>query len=119
MRAHDFIIEDNTTFRDIPLRQLNKEKHDYKRRKASFERRQRLIPRMYANPGKELEQIELEKARLELAQQRAELAATHAEMKNEDSAAIGALAKSARQNSTKSAEKITSMARSQMRRKKK
>ena len=34
---------------------------------------------MYANPGKELERIELEKAWIELMQQKAELAATKAE----------------------------------------
>lgn len=119
MRVYESINEDKPQFRGSTLRQMNKDKYDYMRRKASFEKRQKLIPQMYANPVKEHERIELEKARLELAQQKAELAATQAEIKNETDTAIYDLAKSARKRSAEDDAKITSLARSQMRRKKK
>lgn len=118
MRAHEFISEEKSKFRGITLRQLNKEKHDYTRRKASLERRQRLIPLMYANPAIEIERIDLEKARLELEQQKVELAATKAEYRAETSAAISCMAKAGSEADQQSRSKISNLARTEMRRRK-
>jgi hypothetical protein len=82
MRARDFIKE----VRRVPpitLRHINKMKKDEAARQASFVRRQALLPIMFSNPAKQIEQIELEKARIELAQQQAELAATRAKANKE------------------------------------
>lgn len=118
MRAYEFINEGQTNFRGITLRQLNKEKHDFMRRKASLERRQRLIPLMYINPGKAHERLELEKSRLELEQQKAELAATKIETHAEVSKAISGMAKAGSEADQKDRSKVTDMAKTEMRRRK-
>ena len=118
MRAIEFIAETKPQFRGITLRQVHAAKHDYKRRKASFNERQKLIPQMYANPGKEQERIELEKARLVLAQQNAELATTEAEVKAETSDAISDMAKAGVDADQQGQSNVSDMARTEMRRRK-
>ena len=55
----------------ISLRHINALKKVKSARLAKAEKRNALVQIMYANPAKELEQIELEKARVELAQEKA------------------------------------------------
>ena len=76
MRAWEIITEDQTRRPEISLRHLNQLKHINRARTASLARQAALKRTMYANPAREHERIELEKARLELEQQKAELAAT-------------------------------------------
>ena len=118
MRAHEFINEGKSEFRGITLRQLNKEKHDYMRRKASLERRQRLIPIIYGNPGKAHEQLEFEKAQLELEQQKAELVAARREARIESDEAIVQLAKDGAKAGQVGRSKVADLARTEMRRRK-
>ncbi len=73
---------------------------------------------MYANPAKEHERIELEKARLELEQQKAELAATRAETRAQSHEAITDLADAGSEANQQGRDKVASMARAQMRRRK-
>ena len=74
---------------------------------------------MYASPAREHEQIELEKARLELEQQKAELAATRAEIQTKTKEAITDMADAGSKANQQSRAKVSSMAKAQMRRKKK
>ncbi len=118
MRAWEFITETKNRRLPISLRQLNGLKHEVRAREASLARRDRLVKIMYANPAKELERIDLEKARLELEQQEAELAATKAETQAETSMAISGMAKAGSKADQQSRSKISNMAQSEMRRRK-
>ncbi len=93
MRAHEFITEDQKRRPEISLRHLNHLKHMSRERAASLARQAKLKGILYANPAREHERIELEKARLELEQQKAELAATRAETKAQSHAAITGMAR--------------------------
>ncbi len=66
MRAHEFITEDQKRRPEISLRHLNHLKHINRARAASHARQAALKRTMYANPAREHERIELEKARLDL-----------------------------------------------------
>ena len=114
MRAHEFITEDQKRRPEISLRHLNHLKHINRARAASFARQAKLKGIMYANPAREHERIELEKARLELEQQKAELAATKAETRE----AITDMADAGSKANQQSRAKVASMARAQMRRRK-
>lgn len=118
MRAHEFINRGKKTFRGITPRQLNKEKRDYMRRKASLEQRQRLIPLMYANRGKAHERLEFEKARLDLELQMVELAKAKAEARAETLDAISGMAKAGAEAGRQGQSKVTSMARAEIRQRK-
>ena len=74
---------------------------------------------MNANPAREHERIELEKARLELEQQKAELAATRAEARAQSHEAITDMADAGSKASQQNKAKVASMAKAQMRRRKK
>ena len=119
MRAHEFITEDQKRRPEISLRHLNHLKHVNRARAASHARRDLLVRTMYANPAREHEQIELEKAQLELEKQKAELAATKADARAETSKAITGMARSGSKAEQQSRTKIASMAKAQMRRRKK
>ena len=119
MRAYEFDNEGKTTFRGITLRQLNREKRDYMRRKESLERRERLIPIMYGNPGKAHERLEFEKAQLELEHQKAELAAARREARTKSDEAIAELAIGGAKAGQTSRSKVTNMARAEMRQRRK
>jgi hypothetical protein len=118
MRAHEFILEQGSRNRGITLRQMNRAKHDYKRRKASLDRRKRLVRVMYTNPAKEHERIDLEKSRLELEQQKAELAATKANTQADLPMAISTMAKAGSEAEHQRRSKLSNMAKSEMRRRK-
>ena len=74
---------------------------------------------MYANPAREHERIELEKARLELEQQKADLAATRAEAEAETNEAITDMADVGSKAEQQDRRKDTNMAHTEMRRRKK
>ena len=119
MRAREFITEKQTRNPEISLRHLNHLKHEGRARAASHARRAALKRMMYASPAKEHERIELEKARLELEQQKAELAATRAETRSKNKEAIGDMAEAGAEANQQTRAKVASMARAQMRRRKK
>ena len=118
MRAHEFINEGKTRKPDISLRHLNRLKHINRARAASDARRLELKRIMYASPAWEHNQIELEKARLELAQQQAELAATKAEAQIKTGEAITDMADAGSKANQQSRNKVASMARPTIRKRK-
>ncbi len=79
MRAWEFITEDQDRTPEITLRSLNRQNREEKEKEASRQRHAALVRIMYADPDRELKQIELEKARLELEELSAEIAKTRAE----------------------------------------
>ena len=119
MRAWEFITETENSRPAISLRQLHGLKHEVRARDASRTRRDRLVKIMYANPAKELERIDLEKARLELEQQQVELASTKVEAQAKTSKAISGMAKAGSNTDQQSRSKISNMAQTEMRRRKK
>ena len=119
MRAHEFITENQKRGPEISLRHLNHLKHEGRARAASHARQAALKRMMYANPAREHERIELEKARLELEQQKVELAATKAQARSQSHEAITDMADAGTEADQQTRAKIASMARAQMRQKKK
>ncbi len=119
MRAWEIINEDQKRRPEISLRHLNQLKHMGRARAASFARQAALKRTMYANPAREHERIELEKARLELEQQKAELVATRAEAQAETSKTITDMAKAGTEAEQQDRKKVAGMARTEMRRRKK
>ncbi len=79
MRAWESLTEDRDRAPEITLRGLNRQNREEKEQEASHRRHAALVRIMYADPDRELKQIELEKARLELEELRAEIAKTRAE----------------------------------------
>ena len=79
MRAYEFITEDRDRASKITLRNINRWSREEKEKQASHRQHTKFVGIMYANPDRELKQIELEKARLELEELRAETAKTRAE----------------------------------------
>lgn len=118
MRAWEFITKTENSRPAISLRQLNDLKHEVRAREASRTRRDQLVRTMYANPGKELERIDLEKAQLELEQQQMELASTKVEAHAETTEAISGMAKAGSKACQQSRSEISNMARTEMRRRK-
>ncbi len=74
---------------------------------------------MYANREWAQEQIDLEKARLDLEQQRAEVAASKAETYSATREAIDDMVEAGSKANQKSQAKVTNMAKTAMRRRKK
>ena len=79
MRAWEFITEDRDRAPEITLRSINRWSREEKEKQASHRQHAKFLRFMYADPDRELKQIELEKARLELEELRAEIAKTRAE----------------------------------------
>ena len=65
MRAYEFFTETENRRPEISLHHVHYLKQERNRVAASHARRLPIIRKMYANPGKEHERIELEKACLE------------------------------------------------------
>ncbi len=93
-------------------------KHINRARAVSHARQAALKRNMYANPVREHERIQLEKARLELEQQKAELAATRAEIQAKTQEAITDMADAGSKSNQHSKAKVAAMAISQIRRRK-
>ncbi len=119
MRAREFITEPKTRRPEISLRHVHYLKQERNRVAASHARRLPIIRIMYTNTGKEHERIELEKARLELEQQKADLAAAKSDVQAETFKAISGKAKAGSKVNQPSRSKIASMAKTEMRRRKK
>lgn len=109
MRAWEIMTEANRR-PIVSLRHVNALKKLKSARLAKAEKRNALVQIMYANPAKELEQIELEKARIELAREKAELAATRAEAINANNEALARMAASGIQIRHDNHTKIEAMA---------
>jgi len=109
MRAYEIVAEANRS-PIISLRHINALKKLKWARLAKAEKRNALVQIMYANPAKELEQIELEKARIELAQEKAELAATRAEAISANRDVLARMAASGIRMRHDNEEKIEAMA---------
>ncbi len=122
MRAYEFINEEQGRMPTISLRHLDGLGKEESRRAAWHAKREPLVRAMYANPARELEQIELEKARMELEQQKTDLAISKVEIGGEAEAeaneAITAMAEAGSKADQQSRAKITGMARGEMRRRK-
>ncbi len=118
MRAWEIIKEDQKRRPEISLRHLNHLKHINRARAASHARQAALKRLMYANPAREHERLELEKARIDLEQQKAELAATKAETRAQSHEAITDMADAGSKANQQSRAKVTAMAKAQMRRRK-
>ncbi|MCR9175177.1 MAG: hypothetical protein NXI19_04150 [Alphaproteobacteria bacterium] len=105
MRAFEIITESRSE--PITLRQLNRLKHQAKRRQKLDDERAQLISVMYRDHQHDQEQLEFERAQMELAQLRAEISQTQAETRKLD-----------RDAGLKSQQRITAMAQSAMRKRK-
>ena len=119
MRAWEIITEANNRRPEISLRHVHYLKQERNRVVASHARRLPIIRKMYANPGKEHERIELEKAQLELEQQKAELAAARREARIESDEAVAELAMDGAKAGQVDRSKVANMAQTEMRRRKK
>ena len=119
MRAREFMTKAEARRPEMSLRHLNHLTREDRARAASDARRDLLVRTMYANPARQHEQIELEKARLELKQQKAELAATRAETQATKSKSISTMAKNGAEANQQDRSKVAGMARAEMRRRKK
>jgi len=87
MRAWEFMTETERQ-PDMTLQQINTAKKEMRHRQNEIDKRNALIPIMYANSTKELERIELEKAYIELEQLKTELALSKAEAKQQNKNAL-------------------------------
>ncbi len=79
MRAWEIITENRDGGPEITLRNINWWSREEKEKQASHRQHAKFLRFMYADPDRELKQIELEKARLELEELSAEIAKTRAE----------------------------------------
>ncbi len=79
MRAYEFITENRDRTPEITLKSINRWGREAKEKQALHRQHAKFIGIMYANPDRELKQIELAKARLELEELNAEIAKTRAE----------------------------------------
>ncbi len=118
MRAWEFITEGKNRRPEISIRHLDDLGEEWERRAAWHAKRKPLVRAMYANPAREHERIELEKARLDLEQQKAELAATRTETQAETREAINDMAEAGSKANQQDRAKVASMARAAIKRRK-
>ena len=111
MRAYEFLENRNPPSHPLTLRALHKLKHEGKAREESENRRLELLPKMYGNPARRREELELERLELELAQMRAEIAATEAEVGLRSREAISDMARSGIAGAKSADQKVTDMAK--------
>jgi hypothetical protein len=94
MRAYEILENRNPPSHPLTLRALHKLKHEGKAKEESENRRLELLPKMYGNPARRREELELERLELELKQMRAEIAATVAEVGLKSREAVSNMARS-------------------------
>lgn len=114
MRAWEFLTEyedNNPPSKPVTLQALNKLKYEMRAREQSERNRLPLLPRMYGNPERRRERLELERLELELAQTRAEIAATEAEPKAKSRDRVSDMAKSGIKAEKQSDQKVTALAK--------
>ena len=114
MRAWEILTEhedNNPPSKPVTLRSLHKLKHEGRAREESENRRLELIPKMYGNPARRREMLELERLELELMQMRAEIAAAEAETKGKSRDRVSDMAKSGIKAEKQSDQKVTALAK--------
>ncbi len=114
MRAYEILENLDPPSKIITLRALHKLKHDGKAREESENRRLELMPKMYGNPARRREILELERLELELAQMRAEIAATEAEVGLKSREAVSDMSRSGIKAAKQSDQKVTALAKDGM-----
>ncbi len=119
MRAYEILENYDPPSKPVTLRSLHKLKHETRAREESENRRRELMPKMYGNPARRRERLELERLELELAQLRAEIAATEAEAGVKSRMVVSDMARSGIKAQNQSEQKITAMAKRGLGRRKK
>jgi len=114
MRAYEFLENLNPPSQPLTLRAIHKLKHEGKAREESENRRLELLPKMYGNPARRREELELERLELELAQMRAEIATTEAETIANSRETVSDLARSGIAGAKEPGRKVTDLARDGM-----
>jgi len=114
MRAYEILENRNPPSHPLTLRALHKLKHEGKAKAESENRRLELLPKMYGNPARRREELELERLELELRQMKAEIAATVAEVGLKSREAVSDMAKSGIASMELSDQKLTDLARDGM-----
>ncbi len=114
MRAYEILENYDPPSKPITLRAVHKLKHETRAREESENRRLELMPKMYGNPARRRECLELERLELELAQMKAEIAATEAEVGLKSREAVSDMARSGIAAGKLMDRKVTDMARDSM-----
>ena len=114
MRAWEILENYDPPSKPLTLRALHKMKHEGKAREESENRRLELMPKMYGNPARRREILELERLELELAQMRAEITATEAEVGLKSREAVSDMARSGIAAAKSMDRKVTDLARDGM-----
>ena len=114
MRAYEILENRNPPSHPLTLRALHKLKHEGRAKEESENRRLELLPKMYGNPARRRECLELERLELELVQMKAEIAATVAEVGLKSREAVSDMAKSGIASMELSDQKLTDLARDGM-----
>ncbi len=114
MRAYEFLENRNPPSHPLTLRALHKLKHEGKAKEESENQRLELLPKMYGNPARRREMLELERLELEMAQMRAEIAATEAETAATSRDAVSDMARSGIAAGKLMDRKVTALARDGM-----
>jgi hypothetical protein len=114
MRAWEILNEhedNNPPSKPITLRLLHKMKLEMRAVEKSRRERLELLPRIYGNPERRRERLELDRLELELAQTRAEIAATEAETAAKSRDRITDMARSGIKVEKQSDQKVTALAK--------
>ena len=114
MRAWEILNEhedNNPPSKPIALRLLHKMKLEMRAVEKSRRERLELLPRIYGNPERRRERLELDRLELELAQTRAEIAATEAETAAKSRDRITDMARSGIKVEKQSDQKVTALAK--------
>lgn len=119
MRAYEFLENLDPPSKPLTLRAIHKLKHEGGAREESENRRLELMPKMYGNPARRREELELERLELELRQMRAEIAATVAEVGLKSREAVSDMARSGIAGAELADQKVTALAKRGVGRRKK
>jgi len=114
MRAYEILENRNPPSHPLTLRALHKLKHEGKAKAESENQRLELLPKMYGNPARRREELELERLELELAQMKAEIAATVAEVGLKSREAVSDMARAGIVRMELADQKVTDLARDGM-----
>ena len=114
MRAYEILENYDPPSKPVTLRSLNKLKHETRAREESENRRLALMPKMYGNPARRREILELERLELELKQMRAEIVATEAETAAKSREVVSDMARSGITAAKSADQKVSAMAKDGM-----
>ena len=110
MRAYEILENLDPPSQRLTLRAIHKLKHEERAREESENRRLELMPKMYGNPARRRECLELERLELELVQMRADIAATVADVGLESREAVSDMARSGIAAGKMADQKVTDLA---------